>query len=303
MIPACGKGENIMIRRSFGEKAFDIFNATSMTLMMLICIYPMIYVIFASLSDSNEFMRNSGFLFHPVGFSVKAYALVFENPMILKGYFNTIVILILGTSFSVFLTAVGAYVLSRKNLYIQKPLMLLIVFTMFFSGGLIPFYFTVKNLGLMDTRWALIIPTCISTYNLIIMRVSFLGIPDSLEESAKMDGANDFIVLFRIILPLSMPVIAVMILYYGVGIWNSWFNAMIFLRDRELFPLQLILREILIQSDMSNMTTSIGDSDKFQVGETVKYATRVIATLPILLIYPFLQKYFVKGIMIGAVKG
>lgn len=185
----------------------------------------------------------------------------------------------------------------------KNPIMFLIVFTMFFNGGLIPTYLLVNNLGLLDSRWALIIPSAMSAYNLIIMRTSFQGIPVSLEESAKLDGANDFTVLFRIVLPLSMPVVAVMILFYGVGHWNSWFNALIYLRTRDLYPLQLILREILITNSTDSMMTGVGGADKMPIGETIKYATIIVATIPILLLYPFLQKYFVKGVMIGAIKG
>jgi putative aldouronate transport system permease protein len=178
----------------------------------------------------------------------------------------------------------------------------IIVFTMFFSGGLIPNYLTVMNLGLIDSRWAIILPSAISTYNMIIMRTSFSSIPDSLEESATIDGANDITILTCIILPLSLPIIAVMVLFYGVSHWNSWFSAMFYLRSRTLYPLQLILREILITNSIDNMTTDVSAMDKEPIGESIKYATIMVATLPVLFIYPFLQKYFVKGVMIGAIK-
>ncbi len=176
---------------------------------------------------------------------------------------------------------------------------------MFFGGGLIPTFLLIKTLGLYDTRWAILIPTAISTWNLFIMRTNFMAIPSSLEESAEIDGANSFTVFARIVMPLSMPVISVMILYYGVGNWNSWFNAMVFLRNRNLFPLQLFLREILIANSTEEMMLSmdVGTADTQRVSETVKYATIVIATVPILCVYPFLQKYFVKGVMVGAIKG
>lgn len=180
--------------------------------------------------------------------------------------------------------------------------MFFIVFTMFFSGGLIPSYLLVTGLGMLDSLWALIIPGAVSAFNLIIMRTAFQGIPVSLEESAKLDGANDFTVLVRIILPLSLTVIAVMILFYGVGHWNSWFGALIYLRDRDLYPLQLVLLEILITNSTDSMLTAAGPADKMPIGETIKYATIIVATVPILLLYPFLQKYFVKGVMIGAIK-
>ena len=173
---------------------------------------------------------------------------------------------------------------------------------MFFSGGLIPFYLQVNSLGLADTRWALIFPAAMSTYNMIVMRTAFSNVPESLEESARIDGAQDFTILFRIVLPLSLPTVAIMILFYGVSKWNAWFYAMVFLRGRSLYPLQLILREILILSSTSDMVTDMYvNKDLFS--ETIKYATIIVATVPILCVYPFIQKYFVKGIMIGAVKG
>lgn len=171
------------------------------------------------------------------------------------------------------------------------------------SGGMIPRYLLVKNLGMANTRWALIIPNAIATWNLIIMRTSFQSIPDSLEESAKIDGASDFTVLTRIVIPLSIPVISVITLFYAVGHWNAWFDAMIFLRKRELYPLQLILREILIMSSTENLMTNVENLDMMPLDVIIRYATIIVATVPILLVYPFLQKYFVKGIMIGAIKG
>lgn len=182
--------------------------------------------------------------------------------------------------------------------------MLMIIFTMYFQGGLIPRYLLVNNtLHLANNLLALILPGAISAWNLIVMRTNFEGIPDSLEESAKLDGANDFVILFRIILPLSKAVLAVMVLFYGVSHWNAWFDAIIFLRERNLYPLQLILREILISNSTDTMTTSIVGYDQYAIGENIKYATIIVATVPILCIYPFIQKYFVKGVMVGAVKG
>jgi putative aldouronate transport system permease protein len=274
-----------------------------MILLLLITLYPFLHVAFASLSDPFALTRHQGLILAPLGFDVSAYGMVMQNPMILSSYLNTILYVTVGTSLNILLTSLGAYVLSRRSFPFRGFLMFTVVFTMFFSGGLIPFYIQVSSLGLMNTRAALIVPTLISTYNLIVMRTYFAGIPDSLEESAYIDGANDFLVLFRIIIPVSTPIVAVMILFYGVGHWNSWFNAMLFLRNRALYPLQLVLREILIQNDTSNMITSASVGDKVPIGESVKYATIMVATLPILFVYPFLQKYFVKGIMIGSLKG
>lgn len=293
----------MVIKRSLGEKLFDTFNVVFMIALMITTLYPFLYVAFASVSQPSQMVQHQGILWGPLGFSLNSYKLVFQNPMILKGYSNTIVYMVTGTVLNVFMTALGAYVLSRKGVYFRNLIMFITVFTMFFSGGLIPFYLVVRGLGMSDTLWALILPTAISTYNLIIMRTAFAGIPDSMEESARIDGANDFTILFRVIIPLAMPVVAVMILFYGVGHWNAWFNAMIFLKTREMYPLQLILREILIASSTDNMTTSVASADLEPVAETIKYATIMVATVPILFVYPFLQKYFVQGIMIGALKG
>lgn len=292
-----------MNRQTLSEKCFDVANGFFLTLLMIATIYPIIYVAFASLSDASKLMAFNGILWKPLGFSLAAYASVFDNPMILKGYGNTFFVVVVGLVFNIFLTSLGAYALSRKSLKYRKHLMLFIVFTMFFSGGLIPFYLTVKGVGLANTLWALIIPQAINTFNLILMKTAFEAIPDALEESAKMDGANDFVILFRIIIPLSMPVIAVMLLYYGVSHWNSWFHALIFLQDRSMYPLQLILREILLQGEASSMAVGASTTDVAMLSVTLKYATIIVATVPILLVYPFLQKYFVKGALIGAIKG
>jgi len=274
-----------------------------MVFLIVVTLYPFLYVAFASVSEPYEIVRHQGILLKPLGFSLEAYKLVFENPMILTGYRNTLFYVTVGTSINLLMTSLSAYVLSRKNVMFKNAMMMMVVFTMFFSGGLIPFYLTVRELGLSDSMWAVILPTAMSTYNMIVMRTAFTAIPDSLEESARIDGANDFTILFRIILPLSLPVVAVMILFYAVGHWNAWFNAMIFLRTRDKYPLQIVLREILIASSTDDMTTNVGSLDKEPLGETIKYATIIVATLPILMVYPFLQKYFVQGIMIGALKG
>ena len=275
-----------------------------MLCMIVITLYPLLYVVFASLSDSNELMKHSGLLLKPVGFSWAAYKAVFLNPNILQGYKNTIIVLISSVAVSMFLTCLAAYVLSRKNVLFNGVITFIIMFTMFFGGGMIPTYLLVNNLGLTNTYWALILPTAISTYNMIIMRTGFAAIPESLEESAKIDGANHFTILFKIVIPLAKPTMAVIVLYYAVACWNSWFNAMIYLQKRrDLQPLQLILRGILIENDTSNMQDGNVGQDTESIAESIKYAVIVVATLPILAIYPFLQKYFIKGIMIGAVKG
>lgn len=296
----------MVTKRTFGEKVFDFSNVIFLGLLMLIFIYPLSYVFFASISDPRLLVKHSGLLLYPQGFSLKGYEMVLKNPNILRGYINTIIYVVLGTGLNILMTSLGAYVLSRKTLYFKKFLMVMIVFTMYFGGGIIPFYLMIKSLGLMNSRLVMILPGAIATYNLIVMRTAFLQIPDGLEESAKIDGASDFVILFQIILPVSKAVIAVMVLFYAVGHWNAWFNAMIFLRDRKLYPLQLFLREILITSDMKDMTMTGSGLEEFEnilFKSLIKYCTIIVTTVPILFIYPFLQKYFVKGVMVGSLKG
>lgn len=288
-------------KRSLGELIFDNLNIIFLVLCSFVFLYPLWYVAISSFSDVHA-IATGKVSFWPVGFNLTAYRLVFSDELIWVAYGNTFYYVIVGTFVNLVLTTLGAYPLSRKNLHGGNFIMAFIVFTMFFNGGLIPAYLNIRDLGLYDTRWVLILPGAISAFNLIVMRTFFQSIPDSLIESAKIDGANDFRILWRIILPLSMPVIAVMTLFYAVAHWNSWFAAMIYLQDRSLFPLQLILREILIQSSAQNLLTEVAQDELSQVSEAIKYATIVVATVPILCAYPFLQKYFVKGVMIGALK-
>lgn len=271
-----------------------------MGLMALICLYPMWHVVMASFSDPIELMRHSGVILKPLGHSLEGYKVVLQNPNIPVSYRNTIFYVVLGTSINMFLTTLGAYALSRKGYMFKRTLTLLIVFTMYFNAGLVPNFLLVKNLHMYNTVWALVLPGAISTWNLIVMKTAFQSVPVSLEESARLDGANDFIILFKIFLPLSKATVAVMILFYAVGHWSSWFNAMIYLQDRAKYPLQLIMREILIANSASG--NSMADTDAMFLEEVVKYATIVVSTVPILFIYPFAQKYFMAGVMMGSVK-
>ncbi len=291
-------------KRSTGELVFDCFNIAFLIIIMVITLYPFLHVAFASFSDPIRLAGHRGLLFHPLSFTIEAYRAVFLNPNILSGYKNTLIYLTIGTTINMLLTTTGAYALSRKKMKYGNIIMFGITFTMLFNGGLIPTYLLVKKLNMVDTLWALTIPNAVNTMNLIIMRTSFQSIPDSLEESAKIDGANDFVVFTKIALPLSMAVVAVMILFYSVSHWNSWFNAAVYIRKREKYPLQLILREILIQNQMDSMMTgSAPTDDRALIEVTIKYATIMVSTLPILIVYPMLQKYFIKGVMIGAIKG
>ncbi|GHV05091.1 putative ABC transporter permease protein YtcP [Spirochaetia bacterium] len=292
------------MRRSSGEHAFNIFNILLMAGLMIITLYPFLYVVFASFSEAGLLLKHRGLLLKPLGINFQAYRMVFKNPIMFSSYLNTIIYVVSGTSLSVLLTIFGAYSLSRKNVMLRMPITFFIIFTMWFSGGMIPLFLLIRNMHLLNSRLALILPNAVSAYNLIVTLTYFKSIPDSLEESAKIDGANDYIIMFRIIVPLAVPVISVITLFYSVSIWNAWFHAMIFLNKRELFPVQLVLREILILNDTAGvMGGSVSQGDQMQVGETIKYATAVVATIPILLVYPFVQKYFVKGVMIGAIKG
>jgi len=290
-------------QRTPGGTIFDIFNYTFLIFLAIITLYPLVYVAFSSVSDPIALMRFRGILLYPRGFTLDSYEMVLQNPLIISGYINTIIIVLGGTTLNLLITSFAAYGLSRKRLMLKNFFVFMITFTMFFSGGLIPSYLLIRNtLGLKDNILALILPVAMSAFNMIIMRTSFLSLPDSMEESAKLDGANDFIILFMIILPLSLPVVVVMILYYGVGHWNSWFSAMLYIDTRAKYPLQLVLREILIANSTAEMTTGVSMEEKAFVGETIKYSTIMVATLPILCVYPFLQRYFVKGVMIGAIK-
>lgn len=291
-----------MKQESISRKAFLCFNYLFMLFMIVVCLYPMLYVLFASLSDSNLLMAHQGLLTGPLGYNLEAYKAVAKYPIIASGYANTIFVVVVGVVVNLIMTVLAAYFLSRRDVMLKNHVMVFIIITMFFSGGMIPFYLVVNNIGLSNTLWSLIFPVAINTYNMIILRTSFQGVPASLEEAAIIDGAGPVRILTRVILPLSKAALAVMVLYYGVWHWNAWFNAMLFLKDRTKFPLQLILREILIQNDTQAMTQGAG-LDVYSIAESVKYTVIIIATLPILCIYPFLQKYFVKGVMVGALKG
>lgn len=292
--------------RTRGEKSFAVFNYIFMTLLCIICIYPLWYVLVASLSDPVLLYMQRGILVWPLGeWSIRGYQLVMENPNIPLGFRNTLIYLGVGTFINMMITTMAAYGLSRKDCYWNGKIMKLIAFTMYFAGGLIPFYLMVKNMNLLDTYSGIILPVMVNTWNLIVMRTAFAGIPDSLEESARLDGANDWTILWRIFFPLAQATIAVIALFYAVGWWNNWFNPSIFLSSKSKYPLQLVLREILLKNDTSAMTQvgSIGQSQQEQYRMLVKYCTIIVATVPILIVYPFLQRYFVKGVMVGSIKG
>ena len=292
--------------KSVGKTVFSVCNAILLTTISVICILPIIHVIMSSFSEPEALALSKGLVLWPRKFSLIGYREVLKSYTVWNGYLHTLIYVSVQTLLGVLFTSIGAYVLSRKNLKLKNPVMLLITFTMMFNGGLIPNYILMNNLHMLDTMWAIIIPGCITPMNLIIMRTFFLSIPDSLEESAKLDGAGAWTILFRIYYPLSKASLAVIALFLIVAQWNSYFIAMIYLQDRDLWPLQLVLKD-LITSQQGAAMLAAGDSASsaatLLLTRVVKYAVIVVGTLPIFCIYPFVQKYFVKGVMVGSVKG
>ncbi|NMA82829.1 MAG: carbohydrate ABC transporter permease [Epulopiscium sp.] len=279
---------------------FDYVNTLIMIGVLVITLYPFIYVISISFSDSSYILQNQ-VKFYPRGFNLKAYKMIFESPKIPRAYLNTIIYTTLGTLVNVFLTAITAYPLAKKNLVGKKIWMTMIIITMFFSGGMIPNFIIVQRLGMIDTIWAIIIPNAIWTYELIITKSFYESIPDSLYESAVIDGASEFRILFQIFLPLSKASLASITLFYVMGHWNSFFIPMIYLNDMKKYPLQVVLREMLI-FDTARRSESLGDYAAL-TPEALKNAAIFVSILPILALYPFMQKYFVSGVMLGSVKG
>jgi putative aldouronate transport system permease protein len=293
----------MIVEKSIGDTLFDIFNGVIMLFLVFVTLYPMYYVIIASVTGTVDLLRTQGFLWFPKGFTFGAYGMALSHPLILSGYKNILYVMVVSLVLNIVMTLFAAYFLASKNVMFKKPVLFIMLFTMFFSGGMIPGYLNIRSLGLYDSLWSLILPAAISVYNTIIYRTAIEAIPDSLGESAKIDGANDFTILFRIIFPLIKPTTIVLLLYYGIGHWNSWFPASLYLRDNYKLPIQNVLRAILI-ANTGILNTAVAASDQLdQFSETIKYAAIVITTVPILFIYPFLQRYFVKGAMIGAVKG
>lgn len=281
---------------------FQIVNTMILSGVVVSTLYPFVYMIAVSLSGDLYVLRGEVWLW-PKGFTLDMYHLVLNDPRISTAYLNTIIYTVTGTAISLAVTSLGAYALSKKEMSGNQFFTMLIVFTMFFSGGMIPTFLVVRSLGFMDTLWAMVLPGAVSTWNLIIMRTFFRGIPAELEEAGRIDGLNDFGIYLRIVLPLSKAVMATIGLFYAVGIWNNFYQALLYLRDSSLFPLQVVLRNIVLAGQVNNSeVTSVG-GDNLIVEESLKFATIIVSTLPILMVYPFLQKYFVKGVMIGSVKG
>ncbi len=293
------------IRYSKSDRVFTYLNRVFLTFILIIVGYPLIYIISASFS-STEAVMSGKVWFLPVEPTLLGYEAVFNNSSIIKGYANSFYYTVLGTAINVMMTILGAYPLARKNFYGKNLFMGIFTFTMLFSGGLIPSYLLVRNLGLIDTRWAMVIPNAMGVWNVIIAR-TFLAttIPEDFYEAGELDGCSDIGFIWKITIPLSGPIIAVLTLFYAVGHWNSYFQALIYLKDAKLFPLQIILRNILIQNEVSGeMMRDISEMQRRQgIAELLKYSLIVVASIPVLVIYPFVQKYFVKGVMIGGLKG
>ena len=282
------------------EKAFQILNTLLMVLVCIVMLYPLWYVVVSSLSTLQH-VQNSTFILWPDGLHFDAYKQVFRDDLIPRAYLNTIIVTGCGTVLSMALTILGAYCLSRRNLPGRTVMTMLVVFTMLFNGGLIPTYLLVRNMGMINHLTSLIIPTAISTYNLIILRNFFSSVPAALEEAATIDGASQRTYLIRILLPLSGAAIATITLFYAVDYWNSYFNSLIYINKREMLPMQAILRQALMTNEFESMMYD--DGIMSIPSEMLKDAMIVVTALPIICVYPFIQRYFVKGVMVGSLKG
>ena len=296
---------NSFSRQSRGDKIFNVINGLLIAVVLIMIIYPLWFVIIASVSDPAKVLGGQVILM-PRKFTLEGYRMVFRDPMIMTGYRNTLFYTVTGTAINLVMTILAAYPLSRKDWVGRGFFMGVLMFTMFFSGGIIPTYLMMNSLGMINTVWAMILPGAVSVYNTIIMRTFFVNsIPPELQEAAQVDGCSNTRLLLQIVLPLSKQILAVMVLFYGVAHWNAFFNALIYLTESKRYPLQLVLRSILIQNTASQ--DMLGDLDtmgsRVMMAETIKYALIIVSTLPVMILYPFLQRFFEKGVMVGAVKG
>lgn len=298
------------IKESKTDRIFLAFVYAMLIIALVIVAYPLVYITSASISDPS--VVNSGEMWlWPKEITFKGYTTILQNKDIWRGYFNTIIYTVVGTSLNLFVTIPAGYVLSRKDFPLKGLFTKMMIVTMFVSGGMIPSYILVNNLGLTNSMWALILPGAASVYNIVVTRTFFQSsIPDELTEAAVMDGATNFKIFTAVVLPLSKPIVAVMALFYGVGHWNQYFEALLYIDDRSKYPLQMVLREILVLQDLSsNPSTMMSEAtaeylnQQQNLSAIIKYGVMIVATLPIIMIYPFLQKYFVKGVMLGSLKG
>ncbi|MFF2887918.1 carbohydrate ABC transporter permease [Paenibacillus sp. NPDC057967] len=293
----------MLYRKSKGYRVFMIFNFCILSLVMLAIAFPFIHLISISFSESAAILGGKVVVW-PIGFNIDAYLRIFDHPTILQGFKNSIFQTLLGTSIGLFMTVICAYPLSKTFLKGRKAFVLIVMFTMFFSGGLIPTYLVVKSVGLIDTIWAVVIPFCITPYYLLLMMTFFQGIPDSLEEAAMVDGLNPMQILFKIVIPLSKPVIAAITMFLIVYYWNNWFNSMIYLNSSDMHPVMMIVRNIVAGADLASMGSGIGQNDLTTLSSaSLKAAVIMVTTIPVVCVFPFAQKHFAKGVMLGAVKG
>lgn len=290
-------------RESRGDRIFSGVNVVILLLLCVVTLYPIWYVLCASFTSNTYLISHPGMILWPHEFTLGAYKLALTHPLLISGYKNILIVLFVSLPLNILLTLFTGYFMAAKKVMFKPAIQFLILFTMFFSGGMIPSYLNIRSLGLYNSLFALILPGAVSVYNSIICKTAIEGMPDSLMESAYIDGANDLVILFRIVEPLIKPTLAVLLLYYGVGHWNSWFNASIYLQDNSKLPIQNIMRAILI-ANSNVLNSAAAENDQVnQFAESIKYSTIILTTVPVLCIYPFVQKYFVKGVMIGAVKG
>lgn len=293
------------LSRTKGDRLFDCINVALLSVVLFLVLYPLYVIVISSFSDPD--LVNAGEIWLiPHDITFEGYQRILSDDSIWTGYRNSIMYTVIGTSINVLLTITSGYALSRKDLVGRQFFILIIVFTMFFSGGIIPSYLLVKEFGMVNTMWALIIPSAVTAFNVIITRTFFqTTIPDELLEASQMDGCRNIVFFIRIVLPLSVPIIAVMVLFSAVSHWNSYFNALIYLQDESLYPLQLILRKILVANEaQAAMVDNLNEiMEQQRIADLMKYGVIIVSSLPVLVLYPFLQKYFVKGLMIGSVKG
>lgn len=294
-----------MLKRTKGEKIFAVFNTIILIALSVVFVLPIWHVLMGSISDPMRISAYSGLILSPLGkMTLGGYKLVFSNSSIVRSYGYTLLYVVVSTGIGLVLNVLAAYVMSRKNLYWGPLFSILVLFTMMFNGGLVPTFMVVRNLGMLNTIWAVILPSAANAYNIIIMRTSFAGIPEELLEAARIDGAGHFRILWQIVLPVSQAIIMVIVLFYGVMHWNEWFNAAIYLpKARPKYPLQLVLREIVLLSSENSIVADADGQDVMIYRPLIKYATIMVSVIPMMVLYPFVQRYFVSGVMIGAVKG
>ena len=290
------------MRESKGDRAFKAFTVIIVLLIAASCLFPFLYIISVSLSNKSAVLRSEVFLF-PVDLDFSAYKAVFNNRALMTSMWFTILLTIVNTIVCVIMTVLCAYPLSKPELRWKGPLLLYVLFTMYFSGGMIPGYLNIKQLGLIDSFWVLILPGCLSTYNMILMKSFFQSMPREIEESAYVDGANDAVVLMQIILPLSKAMLATIALFYAVGRWNGFMDALLYINDGDMYTIQIRLRQLIQSSQVSALIEDIPEMKENVIGETIKAACLIFSMIPVMIIYPWLQKYFVKGVMIGSIKG